>query len=122
LDNIGETGGITGNLTGSLSRLGYPGAALRAVTIPFRCIHQVYLWRIFALVKRLQIYIDENVDRALGVEARRQRKSKAALIREYVAERLREPGPDPVDAFIGSFDGGADLSASVDDVVYGKRE
>jgi hypothetical protein len=74
------------------------------------------------LVKRLQIYIDENVDRALGVEARRQRKSKAALIREYVAERLREPGPDPVDAFIGSFDGGADLSASVDDVVYGKRE
>jgi hypothetical protein len=73
-------------------------------------------------MKRLQIYIDENVDQALGVEARRQRKSKAALIREYVAERLREPGPDPVDAFIGSFDGGVDLSASVDDVVYGKRE
>ncbi|MCV7149053.1 CopG family transcriptional regulator [Mycobacterium riyadhense] len=73
-------------------------------------------------VKRLQIYIDEDVDRALAVEARRQRKSKAALIREYVAEHLRHPGPDPVDAFVGSFEGGADLSASVDDVVYGKRE
>lgn len=73
-------------------------------------------------MKRLQIYIEEEMDRALGVEARRTRKSKAALIREYVAERLRQPGPDPVDAFIGSFDGGADLSASVDDVLYGKRE
>lgn len=73
-------------------------------------------------MKRLQIYIEEEVDQALGVEARRQRKSKAALIREYVADRLRMGGPDPVDSFIGSFDGGADLSASVDDVVYGTRE
>jgi Ribbon-helix-helix protein, copG family len=72
-------------------------------------------------MKRLQIYIEEDVDRALGVEARRQRKSKAALIREYVADRLRMPGQDPVDAFIASFEGGADLSASVDDVVYGPR-
>lgn len=80
-------------------------------------------------VKRLQIYIEEEVDRVLGVEAPRQRKSKAALIREFVADRLRMPGQDPVDAFIGSFDGGfigsfdggADLSASIDDVVYGPR-
>lgn len=56
-------------------------------------------------VKRLQIYIDEDVDRALAVEARRRRTSKAALIREYVAEHLRQPGPDPVDAFVGSFVG-----------------
>lgn len=73
-------------------------------------------------MKRLQIYIEEEVDQALGVEARRQRKSKAALIREYVADRLRMHGPDPVDAFIGSFDAGADLSASVDDVVYRTRQ
>lgn len=73
-------------------------------------------------MKRLQVYIEEDVDRALGVEARRRRKSKAALIRQYVAERLQEPGPDPIEAFIGSFDGGADLSGSVDEVVYGKRE
>lgn len=72
-------------------------------------------------MKRLQIYIEEEVDRALGVEARRRRKSKAALIREYVADRLHTPGPDPVDAFIASFEGRADLSASVDEVVYGPR-
>ena len=73
-------------------------------------------------MKRLQIYIEREVDHALGVEARRQHKSKAALIREYVADRLRTHEPDPIDAFIGSFDGRADLSASVDDVVYGARE
>jgi len=88
---------------------------------PKRCIHHRPTRRIFGYVKRLQIYIEEEVDWALGVEARRRCKSKAALIREYVADRLRMPSQDPVDAFIGSFDGGADLSASVDDVVYGPR-
>lgn len=73
-------------------------------------------------MKRLQIYIEEELDQALGAEARRQRKSKAALIRTYVADRLRARDPDPVDAFIGSFDGQTDLSTSVDDVVYGPRE
>ncbi len=73
-------------------------------------------------MKRLQIYIEEDVDRALGVEARRRRKSKAALIREYVADRIHTPGRDPVDTFIGSFEGDADLSASIDDAVYGPRE
>lgn len=70
-------------------------------------------------MKRLQVYIDEDLDVALGAEARERHTSKAALIREYVAERLRVTGPDPLDAFVGSFDGGPDLSASVDDVVYG---
>lgn len=72
-------------------------------------------------MKRLQIYIDEDLDIALGTEARRQGRSKAALIRDYVADRLRTRGPDPIDAFIGSFDGGPDLSTSVDDVVYGQH-
>lgn len=74
----------------------------------------------FGDMERLQIYIEEELDQALAVEARRQSKSKAALIREYVADRLRVRGPDPVDVFIGSFDG-ADLSASVDVVVRGPR-
>ncbi|MEQ0575628.1 CopG family transcriptional regulator, partial [Mycobacterium tuberculosis] len=56
-------------------------------------------------VKRLQIYIDEDVDRALAVEARRRRTSKAALIRAYVAEHLRPPGPDTVEACVGVFVG-----------------
>lgn len=73
-------------------------------------------------VKRLQIYIDESLDAALGVEARKKRTSKAALIRDFVAERLGAArGADPVDAFIGSFESDPDLSTSVDAVVYGDR-
>lgn len=70
-------------------------------------------------MKRLQIYIEEEVDQALGTEARRRHTSKASLIREYVADRLRSGGPDPVEAFIGSFEAGPDLASTVDDVVYG---
>jgi hypothetical protein len=73
-------------------------------------------------VKRLQIYIDEDLDLALGAEARQRHTSKAGPIREYVADRLRAGRPDPVDAYVGSVDGGPDLSASVDGVVYGPRE
>jgi hypothetical protein len=87
------------------------------VTLYTSSFHDIQL----TAVKRLQIYIQEDVDHALGVEARRRRMSKAALIREYVADRLHMLGQDPVDAFIGSFGGGADLSASVDDVVYAPR-
>ena len=45
-------------------------------------------------VKRLQIMIEEELDDALALEARRERTSKAALIRRYVRERLR-PNPLP---------------------------
>lgn len=72
-------------------------------------------------MKRLQIYIDEHLDAALAVEARRKGKSKAALIRECVATRYGEQGePDPVDSLVGFVDGGADDSVLVDDVVYGR--
>jgi hypothetical protein len=46
------------------------------------------------------------------------------LIRRYVGERLR-PLPaiedDPLWGFVGSVEGAATDSASVDDVVYGRR-
>ena len=70
-------------------------------------------------MKRLQIYIEEDLDQALAGEARRRRTSRAAIIREYVGERLRNRGPDPVDEFIGSFSADRDLSTMVDDIVYG---
>jgi hypothetical protein len=44
-------------------------------------------------MKRLQIMIDEDLDDALAVEARRERTSRAALIRRYVRDRLR---PEPL--------------------------
>lgn len=69
-------------------------------------------------MKRLQIYIDEDLDDALAVKARRVHTSKAALIREAVRGSLGEPKPrvDPFHDWIGGSDA---PSAPVDDVVYG---
>jgi hypothetical protein len=73
-------------------------------------------------VKRLQIMIEEELDEALGQQAAAEGVSKAALIRRYVAERMRPLPPleeDPLWELIGMIkDGSTDDSASVDDVVY----
>jgi Ribbon-helix-helix protein, copG family len=69
-------------------------------------------------MKRLQISIDEDLDDALAVEAVRRKTSKAALIREFVCDRLggRTPGEDPMAALIGDID---DEAGDIDHVVYG---
>ena len=69
------------------------------------------------LMKRLQIYIEEELDDALGAKAIREHTSKAALIRRFVAERL---GPsatprDPLDELLGEFD---EEPGSIDELVY----
>lgn len=70
------------------------------------------------VMKRLQILIEEELDEALERRAREEGKSKAALIRQYVGERL-EPLPpwrtDPLARMIGVDDF---EPAPVDDVVY----
>jgi hypothetical protein len=72
-------------------------------------------------MKRLQIYIEEELDDALAVEAQRTGASKAALIRRYVAERLGDRGDrsNSLDWLLGRYrlgDGAG--SERVDDVVY----
>ena len=70
-------------------------------------------------MKRLQISIEEELDDALAVEAARRRTSKAALIREFVAERLgrgRPAAADPMTDLIGDID---DEAGDIDSVVYG---
>ncbi len=69
-------------------------------------------------VKRLQIYIEEEMDDALASRARRARTSKAALIREAVRRAIGEPepAPDPFRDWIGGSDA---EPAAVDDIVYG---
>ena len=69
------------------------------------------------IMKRLQIYIEEELDEALGVLAARERTSKAALIRRFVADRLgHEAEEDPFRALIGDLDG---EPGSIDEIVYG---
>lgn len=68
-------------------------------------------------MKRLQIYIEPESDRALGVEAARDGVSKAAIIRQLVADHMqRQVRQDPIDDLVGCFD---DSPGRIDDVVYG---
>ena len=69
-------------------------------------------------MKRLQIYIDEEMDDALAFRARRAHTSKAALIREAVRRSIGEPEPT-VDPFRDWIAGSDAASAPVDEVVYG---
>jgi hypothetical protein len=68
-------------------------------------------------MRRLQIYIDAELDDALAIRARRARTSKAALIREAVRRSIGEPEPtrDPFSDWIGGSDA---EPAPVDEVVY----
>lgn len=69
-------------------------------------------------MKRLQFMIEEELDRRLEVVARRQRCSKAALIRKYVSEQLPPAlslEEDPITLMIGADD--VDYG-DIDDEVY----
>jgi hypothetical protein len=57
-------------------------------------------------MKRLQIYIDESVDRVLGARAVQERTSKAELVRRFVGDGLAASGarPDPLDELMGCID------------------
>lgn len=66
-------------------------------------------------MRRIQIYLDENLDEALEAEAARSGRSKGAIIRECVAARHRVLQPveeDPLTALVGSID--AEPSAVAD--------
>jgi hypothetical protein len=69
-------------------------------------------------MKRLQIYIEEELDDALAAQARRTHTSKAAIIRDAVRRSMGEPEArrDPFRDWIGGSDA---EPASIDDVVYG---
>ncbi len=69
-------------------------------------------------MRRLQIYIDEDMDEKLAVEARREGRSKAALIRDAVSERYgAATAKDALDEWEGSVDA---EPGDIDAVVYGE--
>lgn len=71
-----------------------------------------------SFMRRIQIYIEEQLDERLGSEAARAGVSKAALIREAVALRYGDSArlADPLDGLVGSLDV---EPGKADDVVYG---
>jgi hypothetical protein len=69
-------------------------------------------------VKRLQIMIERDLDELLGIQARAEGCSKAALVRRYVRERLHLPsGDDPLRGMAGAYEG--QPADDIDEVVYG---
>ena len=69
-------------------------------------------------MKRLQIYIEPEMDEALALDAARDGTSKAAIIRRLIAEHIgRRSGADPIDDLVGGFSGDP---GDVDDTVYGR--
>jgi hypothetical protein len=69
-------------------------------------------------MKRLQIMIEEDLDEALGLEAKREGTSKAALIRRFVRHQLggKVSANDALFEMVGEDDFDP---APIDDVVYG---
>lgn len=81
-----------------------------------------------ARMKRLQISLEPELDRELGIHARREGVSKAEVVRRSLRERLVSRGQlkdDPLFQLFGTFaDEGKGLrpGETIDDVLYGKRE
>lgn len=74
-------------------------------------------------MRRIQIHINEELDEAAEREAARRGISKAALIREALAERLTvkgAPATDPWEAMCGWLDD--EPVDDVDEVLYGPRD
>lgn len=71
-----------------------------------------------APMRRIQLHLDEAMDDELATEARRRGLSKAALIRLLLSQQIGVAVADPVDALIGSGDGGP--VDDIDAVVYGR--
>ena len=73
-------------------------------------------------MRRIQIHIDAELDEAAEREAARRGISKAALIRESLAERLTvdgTPARDPWSAMCGWLDD--DPVDDIDEFLYGPR-
>lgn len=79
-----------------------------------------------ARMKRLQISLEPELDRALGDEADREGVSKAEIVRRCLKERVAPLPPieeDPLFAMFGTLTGGGlKPGETIDDVLYGPIE
>jgi hypothetical protein len=72
-------------------------------------------------MRRVQLHLDETLDRAAAIEASRRGISKAAFVREAVGRELERVGSsesysDPWEALIGCLDD--DPVDDIDQVIY----
>ena len=75
------------------------------------------------MVRRIQIHIDDDLDRGAEAEAHRRGISKAALIRESLAAHLNvadRTADDPWEAMCGWLED--EPVEDIDEVVYGPRK
>ena len=74
-------------------------------------------------MRRIQLYMDEELDDALSAEAAHRGVSRSALVRDAVRNSLAEvigATSDPIDELIGWLD--IDADDDIDAVVYGLDE
>ncbi|WP_419845135.1 CopG family transcriptional regulator [Candidatus Poriferisocius sp.] len=71
------------------------------------------------IVRRIQLYMDDDLDHALTAEAARSGRSRSELVRMAVRQSLEHKltvDPDPIDALIGSVD--IDPIDDIDAAIY----
>ena len=74
-------------------------------------------------MRRIQLYVDDDVDRALSAEAARLGTSRSAVLRDAVRASLNdyfEDEPDPIDELVGWLVD-ADPVDDIDAVIYGRK-
>ena len=74
-------------------------------------------------MRRIQLYMDDDLDDALSAEAARSGVSRSALVRDAVRVSLSayfDAPTDPVDDLVGWLD--VDPDGEIDPVVYGLEE
>jgi hypothetical protein len=71
-------------------------------------------------VKRHQLSIQDELDDGLATLARRERTTKAEIVRRLIAARLHQDAlyEDPLDSIVGSV--GDEPADDIDEVIYGR--
>lgn len=89
--------------------------ALVAPTSSRQCIDIRICSRWYPItVKKTSVYLDPDLDRALGRLAADERRSKASLIREAIAQRLGNAAGQPRMTSVGTGAGPGNVASDVD--------